>query len=63
MKNIKVNGIVIAENNMGDFDKMLTDAANKFKTLFMENIEFPPEPTSNNNITIQPVNTIDNLRI
>lgn len=24
MKNIKVNGIVIAENNMGDFDKMLT---------------------------------------
>ena len=24
MKNIKVNGIIIAENNMGDFDKMLT---------------------------------------
>lgn len=24
MKNIKVNGIVIAENNLGDFDKMLT---------------------------------------
>ena len=24
MKNVKVNGIVIAENNMGDFDKMLT---------------------------------------
>ena len=24
MKQIKVNGIVIAENNMGDFDKMLT---------------------------------------
>ena len=24
MKNLKVNGIVIAENNMGDFDKMLT---------------------------------------
>ena len=24
MKNIKVNGIVITENNMGDFDKMLT---------------------------------------
>ena len=24
MKNLKVNGIVIAENNMGDFDKMVT---------------------------------------
>ncbi len=24
MKNVKVNGIIIAENNMGDFDKMLT---------------------------------------
>ena len=24
MKQLKVNGIVIAENNMGDFDKMLT---------------------------------------
>ena len=24
MKNLKVNGIIIAENNMGDFDKMLT---------------------------------------
>ena len=24
MKQIKVNGIIIAENNMGDFDKMLT---------------------------------------
>lgn len=24
MKNVKVNGIIISENNMGDFDKMLT---------------------------------------
>ena len=24
MANIKINGIVIAENNMGDYDKMLT---------------------------------------
>ena len=24
MKQVKVNGIIIAENNMGDFDKMLT---------------------------------------
>jgi len=24
MANVKVNGIVIAENNMGDYDKMLT---------------------------------------
>ena len=24
MANIKLNGIVIAENNMGDYDKMLT---------------------------------------
>ena len=24
MSSIKINGIVLAENNMGDFDKMLT---------------------------------------
>ena len=24
MANLKINGIVIAENNMGDYDKMLT---------------------------------------
>ena len=24
MANVKINGIVIAENNMGDYDKMLT---------------------------------------
>lgn len=24
MSNVKINGIVIAENNMGDYDKMLT---------------------------------------
>ena len=24
MKTLKVNGIIIAENNMGDFDKMVT---------------------------------------
>ena len=24
MSNVKMNGIIIAENNMGDFDKMLT---------------------------------------
>ena len=24
MANVKINGIVLAENNMGDFDKMLT---------------------------------------
>ena len=24
MANIKVNGIILAENNVGDFDKMLT---------------------------------------
>ena len=24
MKQVKVSGIVISENNMGDFDKMLT---------------------------------------
>lgn len=24
MSNIKINGIVLSENNMGDFDKMLT---------------------------------------
>ena len=25
MANVKINGIVIAENNMGDYDKMLTN--------------------------------------
>ena len=24
MSNVKINGIVLSENNMGDFDKMLT---------------------------------------
>ena len=24
MSNVKINGIVLAENNLGDFDKMLT---------------------------------------
>ena len=24
MKSVKVSGVVIAENNMGDYDKMLT---------------------------------------
>lgn len=24
MANVKINGIILAENNMGDFDKMLT---------------------------------------
>ena len=24
MKSIKVNGVILIENNMGDFDKMLT---------------------------------------
>ena len=24
MANVKINGIVLSENNMGDFDKMLT---------------------------------------
>ena len=24
MANVKMNGIILAENNMGDFDKMLT---------------------------------------
>ncbi len=24
MANIKINGIILAENNLGDFDKMLT---------------------------------------
>ncbi len=24
MANVKINGMVLAENNMGDFDKMLT---------------------------------------
>lgn len=24
MANVKINGIILAENNLGDFDKMLT---------------------------------------
>lgn len=24
MANIKINGVILAENNLGDFDKMLT---------------------------------------
>lgn len=24
MANVKINGIILSENNMGDFDKMLT---------------------------------------
>ncbi len=24
MSNVKINGIILAENNLGDFDKMLT---------------------------------------
>lgn len=35
MSNIKINGIVLAENNMGDFDKMLTILTPGFRKNFM----------------------------
>lgn len=35
MANIKINGIVLAENNMGDFDKMLTILTPNIRKNFM----------------------------
>ena len=35
MANVKINGIVLKENNMGDFDKMLTILTPNIRKNFM----------------------------
>ena len=35
MANVKINGIVLAESNMGDFDKMLTVLTPNVRESFM----------------------------
>lgn len=35
MANVKINGIVLAESNMGDFDKMLTILTPNVRKNFM----------------------------
>lgn len=61
---IKYDAVYLFHDEKIDFNKMLTDAAYNYKEMFMKDVTFLSEPTGiNKEMNVQPVSTIDNLRI